>query len=137
MTLYKSRIQDHQDFLAANLAELLAEGGRGYEQEGRGAVIIEDRDPDPESHWRERPIKFSYYSNQRAVSSNSGWPTKEVRKMVREYNPKKQVVCVFLLADNLCAAYKTWSKVMTPQQAAQYATENESKDNNEHETKEQ
>jgi hypothetical protein len=60
----------------------------------------------------------NYYSNQQAVGSNSGWPTREVRKLVRDYNPQKQVVCVFLLPDNLCAAYKTWSRELTPADAA-------------------
>jgi hypothetical protein len=119
MTLSKSAVRDHQDFLRSNLLPLLAEGWHGYEQEGRGAVIIEDRTADAGSHWRERPIRFSYYSNQKAVSSNSGWPTRDIRRLVRDYNPHKQVVCVFLLADNLCAAYKTWDRELTPAAAAE------------------
>ena len=60
-----------------------------------------------------------------AVSSNNGWPTKDIKKLVREYNPQKQVVCVFLLPHNLCAGYKAWSKELTPQQAAQFIAESE------------
>ena len=114
----KTLVQDHQDFLQNNMLELLAEGWRGYELEGRGAVIIDDREAEIGSHWRDREIKFSYYSNQKAVSSNSGWPTKDIRKLVRDYNPQKQIVCVFLLAHNFCAGYKTWSKDFTPAEAA-------------------
>lgn len=119
MTVSKNLVQDHQDFLQQNMLELLAEAWRGYQLEGRGAVVIDDREAGAASHWQEREIKFNYYSNQKAVSSNAGWPTKDVRKLVRDYNPQKQMVCVFLLPDNMCAAYKTWSKDFTPAEAAE------------------
>lgn len=95
--------------MRVNLAELLREAREGYARHGRGAVVIDDRaTPGPAGHWRDRSITFYYYSNRQAVGSNNGWPTKDIHKMVREYNPDKQAVCVFLLPGRLCAGYRIW-----------------------------
>ena len=114
-----AQLRDHQDLLQTRLRELLARGWRGYSQHGRGAVLIDDRSDYPDDvGWRLRPITLRYYSNREAVASNSGWPNKQVRLLVRDYNPNRQAVCVFLLAGGLCAGYKIWDPELTPAQAA-------------------
>ena len=110
--------QDHQAYLRDNLPLLFREGWQGYQRHGRGAVILDDRAGDLAQSCSERELKRTYYSNQQAVSSNNGWPNKEIRKLVRDYNPRKQIVCVFLLPDNYCAGYRLWSAELTPEQAA-------------------
>ena len=121
--------QSHVEFIRVNLELLLAVAWHGYENEGRGAIIIDVSKSkesqigiSPYQKWLNSESYGCYLSQSTAerITKESGYPNpfqKEEKRQIREYKPDNQVVVCFIRTDGGFSSYVIAHPFLTAKQA--------------------
>ena len=80
-----------QNLIAANIERISAFSWDGYQQAGRGVVLIEGEEAD-EKKLQVGPL--SYLSDDEAHEERGGWPIEDVADIVKVYDPESEVIVI-------------------------------------------
>ena len=97
--------ESHAEFIRINWPTAAAFAWQQYRNQGRGCIVIDvtkAQDPPPgESHlFGETPGAYVPYKVVRVTGDD------DVKRMVKEYNPRQEVVFVFLRMDGGVSSYR-------------------------------
>lgn len=97
--------ESHLEFIRINWPVAAAIAWQQYRQQGRGCIVIDvtqAKEPPPgESHlFGETPGRYVPYKVVRASDDA------DVQRMVKSYNPRQEVVFVFLRTDGGVSSYR-------------------------------
>jgi hypothetical protein len=121
--------QSHVEFIRVNLELLLAVAWHGYEDEGRGAIIIDVSKSkesrigiSPYQKWLNSESYGCYLSQATAdrIATESGQPNpfqKDEKRQIRDYKPENQVVVCFIRTDGGFSSYVIAHPFLTAKQA--------------------
>jgi hypothetical protein len=93
--LVEENMQDrhiHLKFIRHNLDVLLAQAWQGYQQLGRGAMLVDvDQDGQPAP-----PAAGIYVSPKLLGAAGLEWPHLAIKRLVRTYDPLREIVIAIL-----------------------------------------
>ncbi|MFY9556924.1 MAG: hypothetical protein WAV20_22080 [Blastocatellia bacterium] len=101
LTLKTGRVEDldtpdgHIKFIRSLWREFAAFAWQKYLEEGRGAVVINFRNAGKSGDKLQVPSYYIAEGSERLAKRN-GWPNQEIVDLVRDYDPKLDVVFVVL-----------------------------------------
>ncbi|HWP45115.1 MAG TPA: hypothetical protein VNO14_17875 [Blastocatellia bacterium] len=107
--------EGHQRLLKAEWRELAAFAWNKYLSEGRGAVIINLRRGRESGTGVQIPTSYVAEGSSR-LAKLGGWPGDEIAEIVRQYDPRQEVVFIFMRLDGDVFHYLV-SDELTPPQA--------------------
>ena len=82
----------HLKFIRRNLDVLLAQAWQGYQQLGRGAMLVDvDQDGQPAN-----PAAGIYVSPKLLGAAGLEWPHLAIKRLVRTYDPLREIVIAIL-----------------------------------------
>jgi hypothetical protein len=99
-----------QNLIAANVERISAVSWHGYQQAGRGVVLIDGEAVD-EKRLQIGPL--TYVSDTEAQEERGGWPTQEVGDVLQVYDPEQEVVVMVRWRDGI-GVYRFKSPVTPP-----------------------
>src|ERR1044071_5131650 len=100
-TLKSGRIEDldapeaQLHFIKAQWRDFAAFAWEKYSAEGRGAIVVDLRKAAKSSAGLSVPVYYVADGSAR-LSARGGWPTEEVAEVIRDYDPRQDVVFIFL-----------------------------------------
>ena len=80
-----------QNLIAANIERISAFSWDGYQNMGRGVVLIEGEEAD-EKRFQVGPL--TYLSDDEAQEERGGWPIEDVADIVKIYDPENEVIVI-------------------------------------------
>jgi len=86
----------HMHFIQRNLDFLLAQAWDGYQRVGRGAVIVDADRAVPDPDWPGGITPGLYVSRKMLGEAGMDWPDTDIKRMVREYDPDKEIVVAII-----------------------------------------
>jgi len=86
---------------------------RRYLAEGRGALVVDLTNVSKLVAGLGVPIYFVADGSER-LAKRGGWPNKEIAESVKEYDPERDVVLVFLRLDGDSFCYNVSDEVTPP-----------------------
>ena len=93
----KERIARHKRFLAANWQLLAAFAWEHYQSDGRGAVVVDERDFVRAATPQYTAIRLRYVADHSPLLKDiGGWPGDKERDWVRSYDPDVRVVVMVI-----------------------------------------
>lgn len=91
--------QERDQFYLQYMAREIAAAARnGYQLHGRGALVLDQTGA--------RPFSGYYVDEITARETGVGWPSPEVESMVRDYDPRQELIVVFLRSDGRPTTYQ-------------------------------
>ena len=122
-TLPSWRIEDldtpdaHVTFIRSQWRDFAAFAWEKYLKEGRGAVVVNLLKASKSGESLQAPTFYVADGSER-LSKLGGWPNEEIADAVREYDPRQDVLFVFLRLDGDVFYYNA-SDELTPPMAYQ------------------
>lgn len=107
--------EEHQRLIKSQWRAFAAFAWRRYQHEGRGAVVVDLRNPRAGG----AGINVSTYyvaDGSERLTELRGWPSEEIAEVVRECDPGEEVVFIFLSAVDDVVYYRV-SDELTPPEA--------------------
>ena len=98
--------QIHKEFIIANWEPAAAIAWQGYQQEGRGAIMVVSEWGQVRDPWRAGETPGAYVSGRKVKEWAVDWPIEDVERMVKAYDPQREVVFVFLRLDGGVSCYR-------------------------------
>lgn len=93
----EERITRHKKFLDANWALLAGFSWEQYQKQGRGAVVVDERDFVHANTPQYAAIKLRYVAdNSPMLAEIGGWPGDKEANWVRTYDPDERVVVMII-----------------------------------------
>ena len=91
------RITRHKRFLAANWQLLASFAWEFYQQQGRGAVVVDENDFVHANVPQFAALKFRYMAdNSSLLKEVGGWPGEKEANWVKTYDPDARVIVMIL-----------------------------------------
>jgi hypothetical protein len=103
----------HQSLISSQWADFAAFAWKGYQAEGRGAVVLDLRNA---TRLRGTLNVPTYYvaEGSEALRKQGGWPGDEISEVVATYDPQLDVVFVVLRLDGDCFYYNASDEPTPP-----------------------
>lgn len=120
-TLQSGRVEDldtpdaHVTLIRAQWRDFAAFAWEKYSNEGRGAVVIDIRNASRSGVDLHVPTFWVADGSDR-LSARGGWPNEEIAELIKEYDPRLDVVFLFLRLDGDVYHYNV-SDDLTPPEA--------------------
>jgi hypothetical protein len=86
----------HVRFLWEHGRQVVAAAERGFVRAGRGAVLVAPTEPD----------RLHYAADADVEATGLGWGERPIERMVRDYDPDRQMVVIFVPDDRPACTYK-------------------------------
>lgn len=109
--------QQHMGYIASNWPSLAAMAWRGFQAEGRGAVVI-DRETVRQGGAPDDRFLMVYYLSEATLRERGVWSQHPVCEAIDAYTPETEAVILFRLPGGEQPAYKINIEELTPPQAA-------------------
>lgn len=106
---------DHMTFIRLQWSRLAAYAWERYQQEGRGALIVDLRNASKSGAMLNVPTYYVAEGSQ-GLDKRGGWPSEEVAEVIRTYDPALDVVFIVLRLDGDFYHYNV-SDQLTPPEA--------------------
>jgi hypothetical protein len=106
---------EHLSFMRSQWRELAAFAWEKYQSEGRGAVVIDLKRASKNGTRFQVPTYYLAEESER-LRERGGWPSEEVAEVIRDYDPRQDVVFIFLRLKGEAVHYNA-SDEMTPPKA--------------------
>ncbi|HEY7545982.1 MAG TPA: hypothetical protein VID27_13910 [Blastocatellia bacterium] len=87
--------EGHQKFLRERWKNFAAFAWKKYRTEGRGAVVINLRRASLEGSKLKVPTFFVAEAGE-GLRARGGWPDAEIARAVEDYDPREEIVFIFL-----------------------------------------
>ena len=104
---------EHLAFMRSQWREFAAFAWEKYLSEGRGAVVI-DLKRASKSGARLQVPTFYLADGSERLRVRGGWPSDEVAQVIREYDPERDVVFIFLRLDGDAFHYDASDEITPP-----------------------
>jgi hypothetical protein len=103
----------HQSLIRSQWADFAAFAWKGYQAEGRGAVVLDLRNA---TRGRGALNVPTYYVSEgsEALRRQGGWPNAEISEVVTSYEPELDVIFVVLRLDGDCFYYNASDEPTPP-----------------------
>lgn len=108
--------QSHLRFIQRNLDFLLAAGWAGYEQHGRGAILVDADRAVEDPQWEGGITPGQYITRKMLGAAGMDWPDSDIKRMVYDYEPKREVV-VAIFGGSDADYYRFGGSGRTPKEA--------------------
>lgn len=121
LTLPSGRVEDldtaeaHIAFIRSQWPDFAAFAWRKYLAEGRGAIVVNLRSASKSADGLHVPTYYVSEASE-SLANRGGWPNEEISEVVREYDPERDVVLIFLRLDGDVFHYNV-SDELTPPRA--------------------
>jgi hypothetical protein len=128
-TLSSGRIEDldtpdaHVTFIRSHWGDLAAFAWGKYLSEGRGVVVVDLMRASKSAGSLQVPTYYVADGGER-LSTIGGWPNDEIAEVVREYDPDRDVVFIFVRLNGNVFHYNA-SDELTPPRAYEARRKNE------------
>lgn len=86
----------HVRFLREHGGRVVAVAERGFVRAGRGAVLVAPTEPE----------RLHYAADADVEAAGLGWGERPIARMVRDYDPDRQMVVIFVPDDRPACTYK-------------------------------
>jgi hypothetical protein len=106
---------EHLSFMRSQWREFAAFAWEKYQSEGRGAVVIDLKRASKNGKRFQVPTYYLAEGTER-LRERGGWPSDEVAEVIRDYDPRQDVVFIFLRLSGEAFHYNA-SDEMTPPKA--------------------
>ena len=94
--LLHKRREAHMRFIRQNIDLLLAAGWAGYQEHGRGAILVDADRAVPDPQWEGGITPGQYVTPRMLQDAGLDWPDADLKRMVREYAPEREIVVAIL-----------------------------------------
>ena len=97
----------HISFIQANWEQLAAEAYKGYKDNGRGMLVVDDSDFVKKPRGRMTKFKMTYVAEGSAeLKGIGGWPGKKEAGWVKDYEPETTLLIGFARTDTGFSSYR-------------------------------
>lgn len=104
----------HQTLIRMQWRDFAAFAWRQYTARGRGAVVVDlKRAAEEESSSTQIPTYYVAESSEQ-LAKRGGWPSEEVEELIREYDPRQDVVFLFIRLDGEVFHYNVSDELTPP-----------------------
>jgi hypothetical protein len=104
---------EHLSFMRSQWPEFAAFAWEKYLSEGRGAVVIDLKRASKNGTRFQVPTFYLADGSER-LRARGGWPSDEVAQVIREYDPERDVVFIFLRLDGDAFHYDVSDEITPP-----------------------
>ena len=119
LTLPSGRVEDldtaeaHLAFIRSQWPDFAAFAWQKYLAEGRGAIVVNLRNASKSAEGLHVPSYYMAEGSQRLVNLG-GWPSEEISNVIKEHDPAKDVVFIFLRLDGDVFHYNVSDELTPP-----------------------
>ncbi len=93
----EARASGHRDFIKTNYELLAFHAWRGYQAEGRGAVVLSEKELHTPDRYRPVAAHLLYLSERHPQFP--GWPDRYMATAVQDYNPEQEILIIITLRE--------------------------------------
>lgn len=104
---------EHLTFMRSQWRDFAAFAWEKYLSEGRGAVVV-DLKRASKTDTRLQVPTFYLSDGSERLRARGGWPSDEVEQVIREYDPERDVVFIFLRLDGDAFHYDASDEITPP-----------------------
>jgi len=109
--------QIHKQFILVNWEPAAAIAWQEYQRQGRGAIMVVSEWGKVRDPWRVGETPGAYVSEKNVKEWSVAWPNEDVERMVKAYDPRREVVFVFLRLDGGVSSYRISIPYLLPPEA--------------------
>ena len=104
----------HQTLIRLQWRDFAAFAWQQYSTRGRGAVIVDLKRAAAEGASTSQIPTYYVAESTEQLNKRGGWPNAEIEELIREYDPRQDVVFLFIRVDGEVFHYNVSDEITPP-----------------------